>query len=78
LALTPLGKRVYVEYEIEVLDAIPYDPALYPTAYMDRERPNMLRQIGDIRRRKLIQYQRFVCVPIHLSHLHPAVENDPR
>lgn len=31
LALTPLGKRVYVEYEIDVLDAIPCDPALFPT-----------------------------------------------
>lgn len=78
LALTTLGKRVYVEYGIDVLDAIPYDPALYPTAYMDRERPNMLRQIGDLRRRKLIQYQRFACGPIHPSHLQPAAENDPR
>ncbi|NHW99955.1 hypothetical protein [Pseudomonas koreensis] len=78
LALTTLGKRVYVEYGIDVLDAIPYDPALYPTAYMDRERPNMLRQIGDLRLRKLIQYQRFACGPIHPSHLQPAAENDPR
>ncbi|WP_235202530.1 hypothetical protein N027_21660 [Pseudomonas syringae USA007] len=78
LALTPLGKRVYVEYGIDVLDAIPYDPALFPAAYMDRERPNMLRQIGDVRRRKLIQYQRFACGPIHPSHLQPAAENDPR
>lgn len=78
LALTPLGKRVYVEYGIDVLDAIPYDPALYPTAYMDQERPNMLSQIGDVRRRKLIQYQRFACGPIHPSHLQPAAENDPR
>ncbi|MCO7625219.1 hypothetical protein NJC08_02180 [Pseudomonas fluorescens] len=78
LALTTLGKRVYVEYGIDVLDAIPYDPALYPTAYMDQERPNMLSQIGDVRRRKLIQYQRFACGPIHPSHLQPAAENDPR
>lgn len=78
LALTPLGKRVYVEYGIDVLDAIPYDPALFPVAYMDRERPNMLRQIVDVRRRKLIQYQRFACGPIHPSHLQPAAENDPR
>lgn len=78
LALTTLGKRVYVEYGIDVLDAIPYDPALHPTSYMDRERPNMLRQIGDLRRRKLIQYQRFACGPIHPSHLQPAAVNDPR
>ena len=54
LALTQLGKRVYVEYGIDVLDAIPYDPALFPAAYLDRERLNMIRKIGDIRRRKLI------------------------
>lgn len=78
LALTPLGKRVYVEYGIDVLDAIPYDPALFPAAYMDRERPNMLRQIGDVRRRKLIQYQRFTCGPIHPSHTEPVTAKDPR
>lgn len=78
LALTPLGKRVYVEYGIDVLDAIPYDPALFPAAYLDLERPNMLRQIGDARRRKLLQYQRFACGPIHHSHLEPVAENDPR
>lgn len=78
LALTPLGKRVYIEYGIDVLDAIPYDPALYPAAYMDRERPSMLRQIADVRRRKLIQYQRFACGPIHPSHLQSAAENAPR
>jgi hypothetical protein len=32
LALTSLGKRIYVEYGIDVLDAIPYDPALFPAA----------------------------------------------
>lgn len=78
LALTQLGKRIYVEYGIDVLDAIPYDPALFPADYMDRERPNMLRQIGDARRRKLIQYQQFACGPIHPSHLQPVLENDPR
>ena len=78
LALTQLGKRVYVEYGIDVLDAIPYDPALLPATYLDRERPNTLRQIGDARRRKLIQYQRFTCGPIHPSHLQPAANNDPR
>jgi hypothetical protein len=78
LALTSLGKRIYVEYGIDVLDAIPYDPALFPAAYLNRERPYMLQQIGDARRRKLIQYQRFACGPIHPSHLQPAAENDPR
>jgi len=78
LALTPLGKRVHVEYGIDVLDAIPYDPALFPTAYSERERPNMLRQIFDVRRRKLIQYQRFACGPVHSSHLQHAAEKDPR
>ena len=78
LALTPLGKRVYVEYGIDVLDAIPYDPAIFPAAYLDRERPNTLRQIGDARQRKLIQYQRFACGPIHPSHHQPAPGRDPR
>lgn len=78
LALTPLGKRIYVEYGIDVLDATPYDPALFPAAYMDRERPSMLRQIGDVRRRKLIQYQRFGCGPIHPDHFQTAVVGDPR
>ncbi|WNC09325.1 hypothetical protein [Pseudomonas coleopterorum] len=78
LALTPLGKRVYVEYGIDVLDAIPYDPTLFPAAYLDLEQPNMLRQIGDARRRKLLQYQRFAFGPIHHSHLEPVAENDPR
>lgn len=78
LALTPFGKRVYVEYGIDVLDAIPYDPAIFPAAYLDRERPNMLRQIGDARQRKLIQYQRFACGPIHPSHHQPAPGRDPR
>ncbi|MNP22601.1 hypothetical protein D3C76_1152810 [compost metagenome] len=78
LALTPLGKRVYVEYGIDVLDAIPYDPAIFPAAYLDREHPNMLRQIGDARQRKLLQYQRFACGPIHPSHHQPAPGRDPR
>jgi hypothetical protein len=78
LAMTPLGKRVYVEYGIDVLDAIPYDPELFPSGYSDRERPNMLRQIADVRRRKIIQYQRFACGPIHRSHLQPSLENDHR
>ena len=78
LPVTPLGKRVYFEYGIDVLDAPPYDPALFPVAYLDRERPNLLRQIGDARRRKLLQYQRLACGPIHPSHLQPAAENDPR
>ena len=78
LALTPLGKRVYFEYGIDVLDAIPYDPALFPAAYLDRERPNMLRQIGNARQRKSLQYQRFACGPIHPSNLQPALGRDPR
>lgn len=78
LALTQLGKRVYVEYGIDILDAIPYDPLIFPASYGQRERPSMLRQIGDARRRKLIQYQRFACGPIHPDHLHPQVKNDPR
>lgn len=78
LAMTPLGKRVYIEYGIDVLDAIPYDPALFPAAYLELERPNMLRQIGDARLRKLLQYQRFACGPIHPGHLEPVAENDSR
>ena len=78
LALTPLGKRVYVEHGIDVLDAIPYDPALYPVAYSRQERPSMLRQIADVRRRKLLQYQRFACGPVHPDHLQPATKNDIR
>lgn len=38
LALTQLGKYVYVEYGIDVLDAIFYDPVLFPAVYLDRER----------------------------------------
>jgi hypothetical protein len=78
LALTPLGKRVYFEYGIDVLDAIPYDPALFPAAHLDRERPNMLRQIGNARQQKILQYQRFACGPIHPRHLQPALGRDPR
>lgn len=78
LALSPLGKRVYVEYGIDVLDAIPYDPALFPSEYQNQERPSMLRQIADARRRKLIQYQRFACGHIHPSHFGSALANDPR
>ncbi|SEI02084.1 hypothetical protein [Pseudomonas asplenii] len=78
LALTRLGKRVYVEYGIDVLDAIPHDPAMLPTKYLDREQPNMLRQIGDARQRKLRQYQHFACGPIHQSHFQTATSDDPR
>ena len=68
LALSRLGKRAYVEYGIDVLRAIPYDPALYPEAYLGIEYPNMIRQVSDQRRRKLVQYQSFGTTPIHESH----------
>lgn len=68
LALTKLGKRIFVENGIDILDAIPYDPDIFPDAYMGVELPNMRRQIMDARRRKLVQYVRFKCGPIHESH----------
>lgn len=72
--LTCLGKRVFVEHGLDVLDAIPSDQMLLPVKYWEAERPNMLRQIGDARKRKLIQYQRFMCGPIHECHsLEPKV-----
>jgi hypothetical protein len=37
-----------------MLEAIPDDPALFPSEYQNQERPSMLRQVGDARRRKLI------------------------
>lgn len=74
LALTCLGKRVFVEHGLDVLDAIPSDQMLLPVRYWEAERQNMLRQIGDARQRKLIQYQRFQCGPIHECHsLEPKV-----
>ncbi|WP_405122334.1 hypothetical protein ACI514_21510 [Pseudomonas sp. M20] len=38
LALTQLGKRVYVEYGIDTLDVISDDPVLFPAVYLNRER----------------------------------------
>lgn len=69
LALTRLRKKVFIEQGVDVLDAIPNDVLLMPDDYLRIERPNMLRQIGDARQRKLIQYRRFQCGPIHESHL---------
>lgn len=78
LALTKLGKRIFVENGIDVLEAIPYDPDIFPAAYMAVEFPNMNRQISDVRRRKLVQYERFKCGPIHESHLVIRAVVDPR
>lgn len=78
LALTQFAKRIYVELGIDVLDAIPYDPAIFPAEYTEVELPNMLRQIDEARHRTIVQYHRFACGPIHECH-NPAMSViDPR
>lgn len=75
LALSDNSKRIFVEYGIDVFNAIPNDPAIFPALYSTRERPKNLRQLEDIRRRKLVQYNRFGRGgDIHASHtrLQPA------
>lgn len=79
LALSEYGKRVFVEYCINIFDAIPNDPAIFPTAYNTLERPKNLRQLEDVHRRKLIQYKRFGRGDdIHASHIQQPQPLDPR
>lgn len=68
LALSGRGKRVFVEYGINILDAIPNDPDLFPSEYLALELPKMVQQVTDVRRLKLLQYRRFGTTPIHASH----------
>ncbi|MDP9663349.1 UNVERIFIED_ORG: hypothetical protein J2W16_001056 [Pseudomonas cremoricolorata] len=74
LALSDYGKRVFVEYGIDVFNAIPNDPAIFPALYSTRERPKNVKQLQDMRRRKLVQYNRFGRGgDIHESHMHPQI-----
>ncbi|WP_205300136.1 hypothetical protein [Pantoea sp. Tr-811] len=79
LALSDHGKRVFVEYGIDIFDAIPDDPAIFPSAYNTFERPKNLRQLEDVHRRKLIQYARFGrSDDIHVSHTPQSTPPDRR
>ncbi|BCJ08178.1 hypothetical protein PRtIB026_A21450 [Pseudomonas sp. RtIB026] len=72
LALSDYGKRVFVEYGIDIFSAIPHDPAIFPELYNIRERPKSVTQLEDLRRRKLVQYNRFGrSNDIHESHIRP-------
>lgn len=79
LALSDYGRRVFVEYGINIFDAIPDDPAIFPADYNTFERPKNLRQLEDVHRRKLIQYNRFGrSGDIHASHTQQPKALDPR
>lgn len=79
LAISNLGKRLFVEYGIDILSAIPNDPAIFPKAFLEIELPRTRRQVDDVRRRKIVQYRRFGTTPIHSIHEMVAVPvADPR
>lgn len=58
LALSDKGKRIYVEYGIDLLSAIPQDADLLPKDYIEKELPRMRREVDSVRKRKLKIYLR--------------------
>lgn len=71
LALSEKGKRIYVEYGIDLLGAIPQDAAILPKDYTEKELPRMQREVSSVRNRKLKLYLR------QKRPVHSTLTSDP-
>lgn len=66
LALSRLGKNAFYDYGLDLLEAMPIDPALLPKRFVEQHWPNIQKQVGDARLRKEVQYQRAKREPLGL------------
>lgn len=57
LALSRNGKDAFYDYGLDLLQAIPIDPDLLPKQFVDKNWPSIVKQVGDARSRKEIQYK---------------------
>ncbi len=76
-AMCRLGRRLYIEYGIDVLKAIPSDPAVFPKSYIEIGHPRLVKAAACIRTRKIEHYKQYTPDAIHASHLDSAA-SDPR
>ena len=67
LALSKNGKDAFYDYGLDLLQAIPIDPGMLPKQFIEKNWPGIVKQVGDARSRKAIQYQSHNREPLGLK-----------